>query len=289
LSSLFEPRRIFIDLKDQNTLYVADVRNQRVMRFKQGEVSGYSMVFEPLSYVGSIFIDKDNNLYVGHGHRLLKQSLNTGNTTIVIGLNYEGSALNQLSFCADLMMNEHNTDLYIADQSNHRIIKWVSNATEGVLIAGISGQANLTADHLSSPAAFVIDSINDALYVADTGNHCIQRFHPIGNATGETVAGMRGTPGDSLLQLNEPSGIIMDSNEAIYIADSKNSRIVKWLTRNYTAGGVCIVGCPVTSGTEPNELKYPYDLKFDSEGNLLVSDVGNHRVQKFELVNSPFD
>ncbi len=65
------------------------------------------------------------------------------------------------------------------------------------------------------------------------------------------------------------------------MADYGNSRIMQWTT-NYTAGGVCIVGCGAT-GTGANQLFGPRDLKFDSSGNLYVSDQGNNRVQKFMI------
>jgi DNA-binding beta-propeller fold protein YncE len=57
---------------------------------------------------------------------------------------------------------------------------------------------------------------------------------------------------------------------------------MKW-TSNYTAGGVCIAGCSGTTGLGANQLNSPRDLRFDSEGNLYVSDQGNNRIQKFEI------
>ena len=72
----------------------------------------------------------------------------------------------------------------------------------------------------------------------------------------------------------------------MFIADTGNSRIMKW-TMNYTAGGTCIVGCTGTSGSSQTQLRNPRDLKFDASGNLYVSDQGNHRVQKFAIINNP--
>ncbi|CAF3440744.1 unnamed protein product [Rotaria sp. Silwood1] len=57
---------------------------------------------------------------------------------------------------------------------------------------------------------------------------------------------------------------------------------MKW-SSNYTAGGVCIAGCSGTSGTGAKELNGPRDLRFDSEGNLYVSDQGNNRIQKYMI------
>jgi DNA-binding beta-propeller fold protein YncE len=66
------------------------------------------------------------------------------------------------------------------------------------------------------------------------------------------------------------------------VADSGNGRIMKWTT-NYATGGICVVGCTGTRGVATNQLRSPRDLKFDRDGNLYVSDQGNHRIQKFMI------
>jgi hypothetical protein len=63
------------------------------------------------------------------------------------------------------------------------------------------------------------------------------------------------------------------------VADGGNSRIMKWTT-NYTAGGVCVVGCTGVAGSGADQLHTPRDLKFDASGNLYVSDQANNRIQK---------
>lgn len=56
---------------------------------------------------------------------------------------------------------------------------------------------------------------------------------------------------------------------------------MRWTT-NYSAGGTCIIGCNGT-GTAPNQLRGPRDLKFDRYGNIYVTDQVNHRIQKFSI------
>ena len=67
-----------------------------------------------------------------------------GSTTgeVVAGGNGAGSALNQL-------YNPHavvlwNDALYIADTSNHRILKWPLGASSGTVVAGGAGGGNAT-------------------------------------------------------------------------------------------------------------------------------------------------
>jgi DNA-binding beta-propeller fold protein YncE len=66
------------------------------------------------------------------------------------------------------------------------------------------------------------------------------------------------------------------------VVDQGNNRIVKWTT-NYSAGGVCIIGCTGTAGNALNQLNGPRDLKFDRDGNLYVLDQGNNRILKFPI------
>ncbi len=66
------------------------------------------------------------------------------------------------------------------------------------------------------------------------------------------------------------------------MADPGNNRIVKWTT-NYTRGGICVVGCTGNVGVANNQFNTPRDLKFDSQGNLYVTDELNNRVQKFMI------
>ena len=35
-------------------------------------------------------------------------------------------------------------------------------------------------------------------------------------------------------------------------------------------------------GRQPGQLRYPYDIDLDTDGNLLVCEYGNHRLQWFD-------
>jgi sugar lactone lactonase YvrE len=80
--------------------------------------------------------------------------------------------------------------------------------------------------------------------------------------------------------LNCPSGVILDGNGYLFISDSNNHRIVG----SGPNGFRCIVGCSTVSGSSASQLSYPSDLKFDSYGNIYVTDEGNSRIQKFILI-----
>ncbi|CAF4612625.1 unnamed protein product [Rotaria sp. Silwood2] len=100
-----------------------------------------------------------------------------------------------------------------------------------------------------------------------------------GAKKGIVVAGDR-DKGNSLTQLSNPCGIVVDQSGTVYVADCSNHRIMRW-SQEGTQGSV-IVG-ENGKGSQSNQLYYPTGLTFDREGNLYVSDHGNHRIQKFNI------
>ena len=127
---------------------------------------------------------------------------------------------------------------------------------------------------LSDPHGIFVNPALD-LYVADSGNNRIQMLqHGGSNAT--TVAG-NGAPGT--ISLNQPRAVILDALDVLFIADTMNHRIVA----SGPVGFRCIVGCGGTAGSLANELNSPVSLSFDRDGNLLVVDQGNARIQTFSV------
>lgn len=121
--------------------------------------------------------------------------------------------------------------------------------------------------------------LNNNLYIADTGNHRIQKF-PNGNYSGATAFGVNGS-GDG--QFNSPTGIVFDSQNNIYVADSGNSRIQKLdVNGNYISK---ITGSTYLSPqTFSNNIR---SIAIDPSDNLYIVDSGNHRVIKMNSGGSP--
>ncbi len=109
------------------------------------------------------------------------------------------------------------------------------------------------------------------IYVADTGNHRIQKFSPDG-----TFITKWGTQGSSNGQLSFPSGIDIDSSGYIYVADTGNHRIQK-----FSPDGTFITKWG-TQGSSNGQLNKPYGVAIDSEDNIYITEFDNHRVQKFD-------
>ncbi|CAF3920602.1 unnamed protein product [Rotaria sp. Silwood1] len=80
-----------------------------------------------------------------------------------------------------------------------------------------------------------------------------------------------------------PLSVAVDQLGTIYVADTKNHRIMRW-PLGATSGNVIIGGRG--EGSRSDQLSEPSDLSFDSDGNLYVVDAGNHRVQKYSIDKS---
>ena len=134
-------------------------------------------------------------------------------------------------------------NVYVADTINHRIRR-ISPEGEVTTLAG-RPEAGYAAGYADGPAAeakfqdprsVAVDEAGN-VYVTDAGNHCIRVIAPDGQVT--TLAGAK-EPGyvdgqGSEARFNFPSGIGVDAEGNLYVADTANHRI-----RKITPDGVVI-------------------------------------------------
>ena len=76
------------------------------------------------------------------------------------------------------------------------------------------------------------------------------------NTDGITIAGGNGA-GSELNQLQYPSGMFLDNDANLYIADSFNHRIVRW---NYGSSAGQIVAGGNGMGGCPEQLNWPHSI-----------------------------
>jgi DNA-binding beta-propeller fold protein YncE len=90
---------------------------------------------------------------------------------------------------------------------------------------------------------------------------------------------------------SSPQGVGVDTNglnKIVYVADTGNNRIQKFILANpCPAGttqidiGVCFVTIWGSYGQGNNQFNRPVDIAVDSSGDVYVADAQNHRIQKF--------
>ena len=105
------------------------------------------------------------------------------------------------------------------------------------------------------------------------------------NTTGETVAGIVSSPGNASDQLNTPWNIYVDpTTNILYIADSLNHRIQKWLPG--ASNGTTVAGITGIPGSNATLLNTPKDIFVDSSQNMYIADALNSRIQFYRYGNS---
>jgi uncharacterized protein (TIGR03437 family) len=190
--------------------------------------------------------------------------------------------------------------LFIADTRNNRIRKvglnGIITTAAGNGTAGAGGdQGKATDAELSGPEG-VLAAPDGKLYISDTGNHRIRVVTTDGVIHPFAGTGHPGFDGDGAAavaaELNGPTGLTLDTQGALYFADTNNNRI----RRIDSAGIISTVvgsgkgapaifdlGCcyggdggPATSA----RLDHPRGLAFDAKGNIFVADTGNNLVRR---------
>ena len=258
------PRAIFVS--PENVIYFADYRNNRIILWPYGNSSTQVISSGNTSIFSPIFVTVDREVYLANGSdtgRLDRWTNNGTGGAFTVSCN--GSVRG--------LFIDLNDNLYCSLFDQHRVtlVSCNKNNTVPITIAG-TGVDGSSSSQLKLPWGIFVDT-NFDLYVADHGNHRIQRFRP-GQSNGITVAGL-GIPFN--LTLNSPTDVILDENGYLYIADNENHRIVRVESADYR----CIAGCNGGFGSGSSQLYKPYSLRFDNLGNIYVADEFNHRIQKF--------
>jgi DNA-binding beta-propeller fold protein YncE len=180
-------------------------------------------------------------------------------------------------------------NLYVAEAQESLVLVYTRPFTNGM-------DAALIIRELNNPLALALDS-GDNLYVADTFNHRVLFYAtPLSsrNTTPDRVFGqpdMTSTDpnaGGSISAdtLHYPSGVALDEADNLYVADSKNHRLLVYLAASgdTTAGvvfgqdGDFTTGVANKGGISAESLNYPYGLLVDRDSNLYVADSDNNRV-----------
>ena len=235
------------------------------------------------------------------------------NGVTAAGGNGKGSANNQLSEPHGLFVDDDET-IVIADYKNHRIVQCKIGDANGQVVAGGPGEG-YRLDQLCYPSDVLIDKETDSLVICERGrvvrrsrrNSIKQeeiltqdiaggqlarndpryvyvsiakgevRRYQIGDKNGILVAGGNGI-GAGFNQLNWPSYIFVDRQEAVYVSDYYNHRVMKW--NKDSTEGIVVAGGQCEGGAL-TQLSHPTGLFVNTLGTLYVADGGNSRVMRW--------
>ena len=163
-------------------------------------------------------------------------------------------------------------NLYVADSSNLRIIKY---SPSGTILAKFD-EGGGTFDAVI-PTDVAVDSAGN-MYVAD--NLRVMKLSPTGAFITEWAE--NGSPVDPESFHFGPQAIELDSAGNVYVADCSSTffggdhRIQK-----FDADGNFILSWGTRGGSD-SQFQCPTGLGIDSQDDVYVTDNGNNRVQKFD-------
>ena len=196
--------------------------------------------------------------------------------------------------------NEHNgkvggyrypVDLAIAPDGNIFVLSRGNQFGQGQIAYrdnGRVGKTTLDEHHLGDfarkeftwPVGIAVDS-EGWVYVSDEYENVVKKFDPEAtqpfptfDPDGEAIATF-GTHGAGPGQLDGPTGIQFDSDDHLWVVESRNNRVQK-----FTKDGDFLLafGGP---GTGAGEFNRPWGITIDGNGDIYVADWENDRVQKF--------
>jgi hypothetical protein len=276
LNQLNRPSGLYIDNEDQ-TVYIADTRNHRILEWKPGATSGQVVAggngsgnrADQLNWPRDVIFDKKSNSFI---------ISDPGNLRVMQWPRQKdarGKTIISDVCCVGLAM-DNDGYLYVSDSTKYEVRRWKIGNTSGIVVAGGNGQGNRL-DQLDDPRYIFVDE-DYSVYVSDGNNHRVMKWKKDAKE-GIVVAGGQGQ-GGSLSQFSRSRGVIVDQLGIIYVADCDNNRVMRW-AEGATQSSVVVGGSD--QGGQPNQLYYPQDLSFDQQGNLYVADLGNHRIQRFDI------
>ncbi|WP_240419299.1 S-layer homology domain-containing protein [Paenibacillus periandrae] len=295
LGEFNNPKGVAVD--SSGNVYVADSWNNRIQKLdistgvwsewkKSGGGSGGGL--GEFNRPSSVAIDSSGNVYVGdtNNHRIQKLTV-TGATSVWSEWKKSGggsgSGLGEFNNPLHVAVDS-NDNVYVADTNNHRIQKLtVTGATsvwsEWKKSGGGSGRGP---GEFNNPKGVAVDSSGN-VYVADSGNERMQKLTVAAGLWSEWVyqGVVAGTdPGE----FRYPSGVAVDSERNVYVADYDNHRIQKlnvstgvWSEWKKSGGGL---------GSGLGEFESPTDVAVDSSGDVYVADRYNHRIQKLTVTGA---
>ena len=219
-----------------------------------------------------------NNIFVGDDSNEDIEVFDLNGNFITYFYPYENSDEN---YYPEGMAADNHGNLYVSDWYQGSIdIYDVRNFSVTTVAPGDSWYTYNTVSGDCEPEAVAVDG-QGTLYVSDYCNEIYKIYQS--SVTGSSTQADWTSAGNANINsgdMNDPTGIAVspDGNH-VYLADTDNN-VVQIYDNNLVPTGI-IGDAAGASSTVTGKFDSPTDVHLDNEGNLLVSDQDNARIQKF--------
>ncbi len=165
---------------------------------------------------------------------------------------------------------------------------WVVETVAGTGVKGYSGDGGPAIEaQINNPYGLVMGPKGE-LFFCDIDNHVVRKISSdgkISTVAGSGMAGYRGDGGPAIeAQLNQPYEIRFDREGHMFFVEMPNHVVRKVDAETGLISTVAGTGKAGFSGDGgaaiQAEFKRPHSIQFDRWGNLLICDIGNHRIRR---------
>ena len=181
---------------------------------------------------GGLFVDIYESLYCSHPsfHQILKKTVDSDANTsaVVAGNGTTGSASYMLSTPYGIFV-DIDLSLYVADYGNNRIQLFRAGQSSGTTVAGNGAPGTIILDR---PDIVLLDGAG-YVFIVDQA-HC--RVVGSGPNGFRCVVGCSGTTGATANRLSSPFGLSFDSHGNLFVSDTLNNRIQKFMLARNACG-----------------------------------------------------
>jgi serine/threonine protein kinase, bacterial len=295
---------IYIARRNNNVISRVDTKGN-INTYAGTGASGYSgdggkATQAKLKVPAGLTIDRKGDLYIADrdNHRVRKVDTQ-GNITTVAGTGIAGFSGDggkatdaQLNLPSGVAVDREG-NLYISDRSNDRIRvvsnKGIITTFAGTGVDGFKGDlGSAKKAQISKPFGLAIDKKGN-LYIADRGNNRVRKINPQGIIT--TVAGDGGFffMGDNgpayQASIAGPTGVAVDDDGTLYIADRNNNRIrsvdSQGMIRTIAGTGTQDYNGDSEVARDTN-LHLPFGVAIDQNNKLLIIDRSHYRIRRVD-------
>jgi streptogramin lyase len=273
---LREPRGVVVG--PDGAIYVVESSNHRVQQISPG---GQTLALwgrrgpESGQFKNPVGLARDGEgfLYVGDrfNHRVQKLSP-SGEAVAAWGS--EGAEPGQFNAPVGVAVDGSGS-VYVVDGQNRRIQKLSSSGDVLAVWGGPGSAPGQFGSETDGPVGIAVGP-DGSVYIADAGNHRIQKLSPDGQ-----VLAVWGAKGRDRGEFNFPTGVAVDPGGNVYVADAGNQRVQKL---SPAGEPLAIWG---SRGRGPGHFTNPQHLALDTQGRVYVTDAESHRLHRFTPAGLP--